>query len=103
MKYTYTVEVEDEKIRDLTESLNDDGHRWQYSERQVEKAVCRLLDIKFDDIVTDIEDYFDEHLHKISLAQRDRFLGDPELDMKEEAYYAAGDAKFDAMRDAQGE
>jgi hypothetical protein len=87
--------ISDDLVTNLTDGLNKDSERYRYSTQQVKAALWNLLGQRVDDLV----DVLDEHWEKLSIKEQNSMLGDPELDMKEEAYYAAGDAKFDAMRD----
>ncbi len=94
-----TSAISEDAVGNVCDSLNGGAESYKYSMCQVRAALWIMLKDHIDDYLEDIEDYFD----RLTSGERDRLLGDPEIDVAEEGRLEAGDAKFDAARDKQME
>lgn len=91
MKKQITVEIDDDQIKDITKELNEDFERgdMQYSESQVEKALARFLDCHIQDVKDEgFVDFFKS-------PRLERWLGQPEFDVKREADFERADMARD--------
>ncbi len=94
-----TSAISEDAVGNVCDSLNDGAEGYKYSMCQVHAALWIMLKDHIDDYLEDIEDYFD----RLTSGERDRLLGDPEIDVAEERRLEAGDVAFDAARDKQME
>ncbi len=94
-----TSAISEDAVGTVCDALNDGADGYKYSMHQVRAAMWIMLKDHIDDYLEDIEDYFD----RLTSGERDRLLGEPEIDIAEERRLEAGDVKFDAARDKQME
>lgn len=83
--------IADDLVEEITASLNDGAERQAYSPSQVKDALWSLLEDHIEDYLEDLGDYWD----RLSSSQQYRYLGEPEVNLEEEARLEQGDREYD--------
>lgn len=93
-KHIITFEITDEDITSIVKDLNDEFDRtdpYRYSDSQVEDALREMVANGAEDIV--------ERFWELWQGERERLLGDPAVNVKQEAAFARADYEYDVRRD----
>lgn len=90
--------ISDDSVNSVLDELNkncDDGCK--YSFNQVKIAMWRMLEHKIDSMLETIDEH-QEEFQREHPSEWDRFIGEPEVDVREEQRLAHGDYLFDVAR-----
>ncbi len=88
--------ISDDCVGNVVESLNDDAGSYHYSDSQVKDALWIFLNQEIDSLLENLEERFLEK-------PRERLLGEPEVDVREEQRLAKGDIAYDEEQDRRGD
>lgn len=108
MNKTITLELDgqfaaisDDAVENVTREMNDaiSGESHIYSDSQIKTALWKFLSNEIDELLENIEDRFMDKYSKLHDWQQGRLLGDPELNVKEEANLARADYLYDLRQE----
>lgn len=87
----------DDAVENVTHDLNEelDGEPDRYSDLQVKRALWFFLLDEIDNVLENIEERFEDKVNRLSCSERDRLLGAPEVNLREEARLERGDRLYD--------
>jgi hypothetical protein len=94
-EFHYDAVFDEKQIESICSSLNEDSEGYRYSQEQVRAALWKFFEEEAGNLIEDLEEKFFD----LKLSSRERLLGEPEIDIKEEQRLEAGDVSFDAARD----